>query len=137
MREIKESFSMVTYPGGDNVVEYHYQCKSCELEVKKLVDASRGKKWEDIPVEIIEYQHDSLPFLVSHSYPFYIPAYMSAGILQYFFRSCEDIMWNTVCSLCRQSEELHKGIPIEKSCDQHYYLSLRQRIIARRYLILA
>jgi len=129
--QIEEAFADETYPG-DELVAGNCPCNT--LEVAGLIERSREKKWQDIPVNVIDYHKCSLPFLLPESYPYYIPAYMTCSFeMQYRYKDT-DLLWFTVLSLCSQKQDLDDHVPLFETNQQHKHLDYLQKITIKRFL---
>jgi len=72
---IHRAFASVGYPGDDNIVG----SICCEEEERVIADF-RGKKWKDVPEEVVDYHYDSLPLFSPEAYCYYLPRYFCTGL---------------------------------------------------------
>jgi hypothetical protein len=80
LKTIFDGFLNLVYPGDENIVsnnsEEHLEC----AEIKKLL---KGRKWNEIPFEIMDKLHSSIFFLSNEGYRYYLPAFMFFSISDY------------------------------------------------------
>ena len=77
-KEIENAFQEVTYPGDDNLV---YDNSGRYLDVTETAQAFKGRQWKSIPLSVIALHRDSLPFLTSAAFHFFLPAFLLASLL--------------------------------------------------------
>jgi hypothetical protein len=77
------AFAGVQFPGDTNLLRPDSQDDS---DIKDFMGKG-WHSWKDVPPEMVEYNHCSLPFFSPAALVFFLPAYMSAGL--------EDLSGNT------------------------------------------
>ena len=80
VRQIRSAFSDVEYPGDDGIVPDHV---GYDPDVDEVAEALAGKRWQDVTSEDIASLRDGLCFMTSQAFRFYLPAYLTASILDY------------------------------------------------------
>ena len=52
-------------------------------ECRDLDTAFRGRKWNEIPDSVVEYEHGSLPSFSDEAFRYFLPAYLHRSIRDY------------------------------------------------------
>jgi|NOAtaT_7_FD_contig_91_75704_length_1265_multi_4_in_0_out_0_2 hypothetical protein len=74
--KIKLAFINVQFPGDENLLRSDSQDES---EIEDFVNKD-WQKWQDIPLEIIDYNNSSLCFFSPLALRFFLPAYLTYGL---------------------------------------------------------
>jgi hypothetical protein len=74
--KIKSAFANVHFPDDDSLLSPD---SKDEEEIKDF-KGKNWQNWEDVPKDIIDYNHSSLPFFSPSALIFLMPAYMMAGL---------------------------------------------------------
>ncbi|NDJ74695.1 MAG: hypothetical protein GYB65_00435 [Chloroflexi bacterium] len=77
VERIKAAFASCKYPGDDQLVT---NTSDEDLESVQIANAFRGKTWEDISLEMLEYHRGDLIFFTPEAFCHYLPAYLIAAI---------------------------------------------------------
>lgn len=75
---IEDSFGNMPYPGAENIVGGG---GLCDLERDEIKTALKGLHWRAVTFDILDHLRSALPLLSPEGYRFYLPAYMTAVIL--------------------------------------------------------
>jgi uncharacterized protein DUF6714 len=122
---IGDAFSTTAYPGDDRLV---YDTSGAHLECNQVAEAFRGLQWQDVSVDLLLNQPDSLFFFTPEAYRYYLPAFMIAAVQSY--ADMDIVVINLV----------HTLIPPAKGQDHNRFearmqgLNPRQRSAVRRFL---
>jgi hypothetical protein len=90
-RKIRDAFSTNDYPGDDKLVV------GDDPESLQIRDVFKGKRWEEIPLSVLDYHYSSLSFFSPEAYRYYLPAFLLASVLNY--RSAGMVPLSTILSL--------------------------------------
>lgn len=72
--QIKVAFTGVAYPG-DNDLTVH------PLGLDEIFyDSIRGKKWQDLPAELLSYHHDCIGVLTPKGFQYFVAAFLIEGV---------------------------------------------------------
>lgn len=112
VKNINESFSDAEYPGDDNIV---YDNTGYHLECNEVADAFRGKKWNEVPLEVLRYNHEGLFFFTAQGYRYYLPAYLRAAVQSY--KVASNILGTVVFSLTPPTTEGPKTIEFHRKME--------------------
>jgi hypothetical protein len=74
-QEIKESFAGIPYPGDDRLVAGRTP------EDDEVADFLRGRGWQDLPLDWLARNHESMFFMTPEALRFYLPAFLIPSIL--------------------------------------------------------
>ena len=80
LQKINESFADTTYPGDSNIV---YDNTGYHIECNEVAAAFRGKSWDEVPLDVLRYNHEGLFFFTVQGYRYYLPAYLRATVQFY------------------------------------------------------
>lgn len=105
LRDIREAFAEVPYPGDDRISKKHYTvsgipCEEC-ADVRRVF---KGKKWRDYfenPYQLLGYfpprkptsiiGRDFMPLLGTSAFHYYLPLFLAAMIVE---PNEADVMWD-------------------------------------------
>jgi hypothetical protein len=75
IEEIEHAFANITYPGDDRLVinPSHY-------EADDVIQDFKGKRWEEITLELAYKHRLSLPLFTSEAFCFYLPGLLVAAL---------------------------------------------------------
>lgn len=75
IQEVERSFANTTYPGDDKLVmnPNHY-------EADDVIQDFKGKRWEEITLELAYKHRLSLPLFTSEAFRFYLPGLLVAAL---------------------------------------------------------
>lgn len=76
-RKIRDVFSSNEYPGDDKLVA------GDDPECLEIRAAFKGKRWEEVPLPVLDYHYSSLSFFSPEAYRYYLPAFLLASVLSY------------------------------------------------------
>jgi hypothetical protein len=85
---IEAAFSFLDYPGDDRIVP-----DESDPESREVADSFRGKRWKDMPLQLIRQHSQSLPLFTPLAFRYYLPAFMCALVDSYYDA---DILRDTV-----------------------------------------
>jgi hypothetical protein len=94
LTKISNSFQTLNYPGDENIV---YDNSNEHLECFGLKQKFRGKHWNDIADETLNYEKDALCFFTPAAFRFYLPAYLRFVIKE--FERADSLPSSTVAFL--------------------------------------
>jgi hypothetical protein len=75
---IQRAFASVKYPGDNNIITNREDLESLEIE-----SLFPGMDWHSLCFDTVFKYRDSLPFLTSVAFGFYLPAYMINALVHY------------------------------------------------------
>jgi hypothetical protein len=77
VRQIGEAFGDVAYPGDSCLTE------GCSSEAVDIADFLKGRRWQDLRLDELVRNHESLFFMTPEAIRYYLPAFLVASILHY------------------------------------------------------
>jgi hypothetical protein len=74
-REIEAAFADAPRPADDRLVIHGDATSGDDAEIAA---AFRGKRWDELPLELLTYHHEALFFMTPEAYRYFLPAYLTA-----------------------------------------------------------
>lgn len=76
-RQIENAFRAAQYPGD------HFLTEGGSSEAADIAEFLRGRRWQDLKIEELAPNHESIFFMSPEALRYYLPAFLLAGVLQY------------------------------------------------------
>ncbi len=74
VNQITDSFSLVAYPGDDDLTYHPIGLDECFYE------AIKGKTWQELKADILTCHHDCIGLLTPNGFHYYLPAFLIEGL---------------------------------------------------------
>jgi hypothetical protein len=75
--QIRRAFSAAPYPGDNRLTQ------GSSLEATQVSNFLKGRRWQDLGVEELALNHESLFFMTPEAIRYYIPAFLIASVRHY------------------------------------------------------
>jgi hypothetical protein len=76
-REIEAAFADAPRPADDHLVRHPDATSGDDAEIAA---AFRGKRWDELPIELLAHHHEAVFFLTPEAYRYFLPAYLIACV---------------------------------------------------------